>query len=191
MATIAEPEAASPTVVAEASPGRRLWLATWAQTEFKIGLGLFLVLVGTAVVDGENALLGAHLAVELGWDHVAYVDAIETVGDGQAVAKRAIEMGYESVQTPLPSVLSMGVALLEDDPRAPRSAKAMLKLKLKKADIPTRSPADLGVADPSAAVRTRTAAREAIPARVVESRGVDPEDESALKAMLDDVLKGA
>ena len=103
-----------------------------------------LVLVGTSVVDGENAMLGALLAVELGWDHVAWVDAIESVGEGQAVAKRAIEMGYESVQAPLPAVFSMGVALLEDDPRAPRSAKAMLKLRMKKAPVPTakaRAPA--------------------------------------------------
>lgn len=149
-----------------------------------------LVLVGTSVVDGENAMLGAVLAAELGWDHVAWVDAIESVGGGQATVKRAIEMGYETVQTPIPSVISIGVALLEDDPRAPRPAKAMLKLKLKKAPIPALGPAAVGAADPAQAVTTRALRREAVPARVIESRAVDPEDAAALKAMLDEVLKG-
>lgn len=34
----------------EASPGRRLWLATWAQSEFKLGFILFVLLVVTAFV---------------------------------------------------------------------------------------------------------------------------------------------
>lgn len=153
-------------------------------------VGADLALVGTSVVDGENALLGALLAVELGWDHVAWVDAIESVADGKAVAKRAIEMGYEFVETPLPSVLSIGVALLEDDPRAPRSAKAMLKLKMKKAAIPTATPADLGVSDPAALVTTRVASRAPVPPRVVETKTVDAENAAALRAMMDEVLKG-
>ncbi len=149
-----------------------------------------LVLTGTSVVDGENALLGALLAAELGWDHVAWVDAVESVGGGRAVVKRAIEMGYETVETLLPSVLSVGVALLEDDPRAPRPAKAMLKLKMKKVPIPAAAPSELGVADPMALVTTRVARREAVPARVIESRTVDAGDTAALKAMMAEVLKG-
>ncbi len=152
--------------------------------------GCDLVLVGTTVVDGENALLGAHLAAALGIDPVSWVDAIDEIGEGRAVAKRAVEMGYEFVEVRFPALLSIGVALLEDDPRAPRSAKAMLKLKLKKAAIPASTPAELGVEDPSAARTTAVAALEAIPPRVVESRAVDAEDEAALKGMLDAVLKG-
>ncbi len=149
-----------------------------------------LVLTGTSVVDGENAMLGAMLAAELAWDHVAWVDAVEAVAGGQAVVKRAIEMGYETVQTPLPSVISIGVALLEDDPRSPRPAKAMLKLKMKKTPIPVLTPAELGVADPAALVTTRVTRRESVPPRVIESRQVDPEDVAALKTMLNEVLKG-
>ncbi len=150
-----------------------------------------LVLVGTTVVDGANALLGSHLAAALGVGQVCWVDALESVGSGGAVAKRAVEMGYEFVETPFPAVWSVGVALKEDDPRAPRSAKAMLKLKMKKAPIPELSPADAGVADPAARVRTRAVKNEAIPPRVIESRQVDPEDASALQAMLDELRKGA
>ena len=149
-----------------------------------------LVLVGTAVPDAENSPLGRDLAAALGVPAVSWVDAIEETGPGRAVAKRAVEMGYEFVEVPFPALLAMGVALLEDDPRAPRPAKAMLKLKMKKVDIPAVSPADAGVADPAAAMATRTAKREAIPPRVVESREVDPENEAALQGMLDAVLKG-
>jgi electron transfer flavoprotein alpha/beta subunit len=142
------------------------------------------------VPDAENSLLGRHLAAALGVPAVSWVDAIEEAGPGRAVAKRAVEMGYEFIEVPFPALLSMGVALLEDDPRAPRPAKAMLKLKMKKADVPVVSPADAGAADPAALVAMKVARMEAIPPRVVESQQVDPESEAALKGMLDAVLKG-
>jgi electron transfer flavoprotein beta subunit len=148
------------------------------------GLGSYgLVLVGTTVVDGANSLLGAHLAAALGVDQVSWVDAIEEASAEHVVAKRAIEMGYESVDVRLPAVLSVGVALLEDDPRAPRSAKAMLKLKMKKAEIPVHTA-------PATEPATRTAGRAAVPARVIETRVVDAESEAALKAMMDEARKG-
>lgn len=153
--------------------------------------GADLVLVGTTVGDNENAMLGPFIAAALGVETVSWVDAVEEIGEGRAVAKRAVEMGYEFVEVSLPAVLSMGVALLEDDPRAPRSAKAMLKLKMKKAEIPAVSPDGAGVADPAAEVRTRVSAMVSIPPRVIESRDVDPEDAAALKGMLDELLKGA
>jgi electron transfer flavoprotein beta subunit len=148
-----------------------------------------LILAGTTVVDGESSLLAAHVSAVLGWEQVSYVDAIESIGDGQVAAKRAIEMGYETVEAPLPAVVSVGVALFEDDPRTPRSAKAMLKLKAKKVEIPTHTPAELGV-DLSAAAKTAVTGYEAVPERTVESQEVDADSESALKAMLAEVLKG-
>jgi electron transfer flavoprotein beta subunit len=147
-----------------------------------------LILVGTTILDGENGLLGAMLAAQMGLDEVSYVDALESLGGGKAVGKRAIEMGYESVEAACPAVFCVGVALLEDDPRAPRSAKAMLKLKLKKAPIPVVSATDAGAA---AARTTEVLKMEAIPPRAIESRPVDPENEAELRAMLNDVLKGA
>ena len=143
-----------------------------------------LVLVGTTIPDGANSLLGAHLAAALDADQVTWVDALEEATDGNVVAKRAIEMGYESVAVALPAVLSVGVALLEDDPRAPRSAKAMLKLKMKKTPIP-----DHALAAPVEPC-TRIARHEAVPARAIESREVDADSEAELKAMLEEARKG-
>ena len=149
-----------------------------------------LVLVGTAVPDAENSLLGRHLAAALGVPAVSWVDAVEEVGPGRAVAKRAVEMGYEFVEVPFPALLSMGVALLEDDPRAPRPAKAMLKLKMKKAEIPSMDAAAAGVPDVAAARRTVVVRRESIPPRTIVSKTVDAEDLAALQAMMDEARKG-
>ncbi len=154
------------------------------------GVAFDLVLVGTTAVDEENSILGAHLAEALGIDQVGWVDAIEALEPGRVTAKRAVEMGYEYVQVAFPALLSVGVALLEDDPRAPRSAKAMLKLKMKKAEIPSMDAAAAGVPDVAAARRTVVVRRESIPPRTIVSKTVDAEDLSALQAMMDEARKG-
>jgi electron transfer flavoprotein beta subunit len=155
------------------------------------GLGdVHLVLTGTTIPDGQNAALGPQLAEALGIDSLNWVDGLEGIASDAVKAKRAIEMGYETVELPFPALLSVGVALLEDDPRSPRNAKAMLKLKKKKEPIESMAAAELGLADPAAAATTRLAAFEAVAQRVVESKEVDTEDEGALQSMLNEVLKG-
>lgn len=148
-----------------------------------------LVLCGITLADGENSLLAAHVAELLGHDLITWVDAIETLDAAKVTGKRAIEMGYEYIEAPLPAVLGVGVALLEDDPRAPRSAKAMLKLKHKKTEIPAMTAADLGV-DPAATSTTATAGRQAIAQRVITCQDVDVESETALTALLAEIRKG-
>lgn len=155
----------------------------------KLG-GADLILMGVTVPEGENSLLGSQLAALLDVEQISYVDSVEKVEGGKVTARRAIEMGYETIEAPTPAVLTAGVALLEDDPRAPRSAKAMLKLKHKKTEIPAHTPAALGFADVAALRTTQVVKREPVPERVIQSVDVDPENESALKAMLETVLKG-
>lgn len=155
----------------------------------KLG-GADLILMGVTVPEGENSLLGSHLAALLDLEQISYVDSVEKVDGGKVTARRAIEMGYETIEAPCPAVLTAGVALLEDDPRTPRSAKAMLKLKHKKTEIPLHKPADLGFPDLTALRTTQVLKREPVPERVIQSVDVDPESESALKAMLETVLKG-
>lgn len=149
-----------------------------------------LILVGSTVADSENSLLGVYLAGDLGIDSVNWVDELKDVSENKVIAKRAIEMGYEDVEVGFPAVISVGVALLEDDPRSPRNAKAMLKLKKKKEDIPVKDGEALGVAAPANEVTTKVAGFEPVERRVIESREIDPEDESALQSMLNEVLKG-
>jgi len=149
-----------------------------------------LLLVGTTIPDGDNGMLGTQLAATLGIDSVNWVDELEEIAGGGVKAKRAIEMGYETVELPFPALLSVGVALLEDDPRAPRNAKAMLKLKKKKEPIATATAAELGIDDPNANCSTKLAGFEPVEQRVVESKEIDAEDGDALQAMLNEVLKG-
>ncbi len=149
-----------------------------------------LVFTGVNVSEGETALLGTMLAENLDADHVSYVDNLEEITETALKSKRAVEMGYEIVETKLPAVISVGVALLQEDPRTPRSAKAMLKLKKKKIPITEWSLTDLGLEEPL----TQTivvASREAIPQKEIRSKSVDPQSTPELKAMLDEVTKGA
>ncbi|HNV86325.1 MAG TPA: hypothetical protein PKL97_05105 [Candidatus Omnitrophota bacterium] len=149
-----------------------------------------LILAGLDIVDGENSLLGTHVAASLGVDAVTYVDALDEIAPGRVVCKRQIENGSEVVETKLPALLVVGVALLKDDPRTPRSAKATLKLKHKKTPIPVSTLQDLGIGDPASLKTTVLAGYEGIPQRVIESKQVDPNDEPSLKSMLDDIRRG-
>ena len=146
-----------------------------------------LILSGVNVVEGENSLLGAQLACLLGIDQISYVDSLEEVSGGRVRCKRSVEMGYEIVETKLPAAIVAGVALLKDDPRTPRSAKAVLKLKLKKAPIQTWSAKELGIEDMSQLKTIQMLRYETVEQRNIESRNIDPGDESALKGMLNEV----
>lgn len=149
-----------------------------------------LILCGVDVVEGENSMLAGHIAGFLRLPLVTYVDDFESVSGEGIVCKRAVEMGYEYVEVKFPAVLSVGVALLKDDPRAPRSARAALKLRHKRTPIPTWSASDLGIGSLEELRTASIEGYEPVPERVIETKEVDPEDESALKAMLDEILSG-
>ncbi|HID55816.1 TPA: electron transfer flavoprotein beta subunit/FixA family protein [Candidatus Poribacteria bacterium] len=147
-----------------------------------------LILSGVDVPEGENSLLASHVAQFLGVEQISYVDDIERISDGRVLCKRAVEMGYEFVEVELPVLLIVGVALVKDDPRAPRSAKARLKLKHKKTTIPTWRAEDIGISDLSELRAVRISGYDPVPEIVIESKEVDPEDENALKTMLKEIL---
>jgi electron transfer flavoprotein beta subunit len=150
----------------------------------KVG-GHDLVLLGVSVPEGENSLLAGELAGRLGHSQLTYVDSLLELAEDHVDCRREIEMGSETVRLPLPAVLALGVYLLKDDPRTPRAAKAMLKLKLKKAPIPEWSAEELGVGGEIR--RMRLVALEALPPRQVETRDVDAGSEAALAALLRDI----
>lgn len=154
-------------------------------------IGAFdLVLTGVTVGDGRGSLAGAHLAARLDVELITWMDALGEVGPERVVGRRAIEMGYEHIEVKLPAVLLVGVALLKDDPRSPRTAKAALKLKHKKTEVASWTAESLGVADLGARRTTVVAARELIAERAIESKSVDGADEAALGAMLAAIQKG-
>jgi electron transfer flavoprotein beta subunit len=171
-------------------PDTAMLAGLFAKAVQKIG-AYDLILTGIDVTEGENSLLGAQIAEILNIEMISYVDNIESLSPGKAACKREISMGCEVVEAKLPALLVVGVALLKDDPRTPRSAKATLKLKHKKTPIPSWASGDLGAANVSGLKTTQISGYEAVPERVIESKQVDPQDESALKAMLAEIKKGA
>lgn len=149
-----------------------------------------LILSGIDIVEGENSHIGIQVAHLLGIDVNTYVDEIESITDESVVCKRAIEMGYELVESSFPVMLVVGVALLADDPRTPRSAKAKLKLKMKKAPIQTLNAADLGLTEKDLERTTLVSTYAEVPQRTIESKDIDPENESELQSMLNECLQG-
>ncbi|MFQ6040085.1 MAG: FAD-binding protein [Candidatus Poribacteria bacterium] len=146
-----------------------------------------LILTGIDVVEGENAQIGSHIAEQLGIEPFTYVDKLEEIGDGRVICNRSIEGGNETVETALPALLVVGVALLKEDPRAPRSAKARSKLKHRRTKIPALGASDLNIDDSLLINSTTIAKLEAVPQREIESKDVDAEDETALRAMLEEL----
>jgi len=146
-----------------------------------------LILTGIDVVEGENAQIGSHVAEQLGIEQITYVDKLEEIGDGKVVCNRSIEGGNETVESVLPALLVVGVALLKDDPRSPRSAKARSKLKHRRTKIPAQSMADLSTDDSMLVNSTNINKLEPVQQREIDSKDVDAEDEAALKAMLDEL----
>ncbi|MBM3242293.1 hypothetical protein FJZ31_38995 [Candidatus Poribacteria bacterium] len=143
-----------------------------------------LILTGIDVVEGENAQLGSHVAGQLSIEPITYVDKLEKIGDGRVVCNRSIEGGNETVETDLPAMLVVGVALIKDDPRAPRSAKARLKLQHRRTKIPTQSASDLKIDDSLLVNSTTLTKLETVQQRKIDSKEIGAEDEAALKAML-------
>jgi electron transfer flavoprotein beta subunit len=142
-----------------------------------------LLLAGVGVPDTANSMLAPELAARLGYSQVSFVGSIQEMANGTALCKREIEMGSEMIRVPLPAVMALGISLLKDDPNTPRSAKAMLKLKKKKVPITEWTAEDLGLSTTSLC-RVKLEGAELIPPREVATVDVDPEDEAALKAML-------
>jgi electron transfer flavoprotein beta subunit len=112
-----------------------------------------LVLAGRNSTDDESGAFGPALARTLGWPQLTYVGKIATLDDGakKIVAERQLEEQVETVEAPLPAV----VTVLKDinEPRYP----SLLRIKkVAKVEIPTWSAADLGVsADPAASIANR------------------------------------
>lgn len=139
---------------------------------------------GIQINEGEYAQRGAMVARLLNWPLVSYVEAVDGVEDGRMELRRAIEGGIQVVDAPWPVVVSVGVALVKEDPRAPRSAKAKLKLKHKKTGIPEWGVADLGISDSTGISPARIVGYRPLEQRSFPSRRVDGTSEEELRQML-------
>jgi electron transfer flavoprotein beta subunit len=147
-----------------------------------------VVFTGVQVNDTECAQKGVLVAQSLGWPAVTYAEALEQGLEGRALKlRRAVEQGVQTVEATPPLVISVGVALLKEDPRAPRSARAKLKLQHKKTPIPQWGPTELGLSPGQKGGTVRILSFRPEPQRDFPSRRVDGSSEAELKAMLQEL----
>jgi len=106
-----------------------------------------LVLTGKMSVDGNSGVLYAGVACKLGWDLLVNVTEIVEIADGKLTAQQVSEHGQETVEVPLPVVISVAKEINE-----PRYPSFMGIRKASRAKIPLLSSSDLKV-NPSQGTR--------------------------------------
>ncbi len=84
-----------------------------------------LILCGRQAIDGDTAQVGPQLAEKLALPQIAYAEEVQSLGDGKVVVRRAIEGGFEVLESPLPALLTVVDA---NTPR-PMAAKRIMKYK--------------------------------------------------------------
>ena len=95
-----------------------------AQTIKKIGK-YDIIIGGRQAIDGDTAQVGPQIAEKLGLPQVTYAESVR-VTDGVATVKRRIERGFETVECPLPLVVTVNGSA---DACRPRNAKVIQKYK--------------------------------------------------------------
>jgi len=121
---------------------------TWA-TSYTVGLCIEkmgpydIVICGLKTTDGDTGQVGPELAQHLGTPHVCYVNKILDVSDGKVRLTRLLDDGVETLESPLPVVLSVS-----KDINQPRLATLRGRLQARKAEITQITSKDVE-ADPS------------------------------------------
>ena len=85
-----------------------------------------IIVGGRQAIDGDTAQVGPQVAEKLGLPQITYVEEIEEVKDGRIRVKRHIDGGVETVEGPLPMVLTVNGSAA---PCRPRNAKLVQKYK--------------------------------------------------------------
>ena len=86
-----------------------------------------LVLCGRQAIDGDTAQVGPQVAEKLNLPQITYAESIDSLQNGELVARRALPLGVETVKCTLPCLLT--VVGSANDPRPP-SVRRMLTYKL-------------------------------------------------------------
>jgi electron transfer flavoprotein beta subunit len=92
--------------------------------------GIDLVLTATESTDGYTGTIPAQVAELLGWPSLTFAKHVE-LADGKVTIQRQTENGYDTVEAPLPAVVSVTAGVVE--PRYP-SFKGIMAAKNKPVD---------------------------------------------------------
>ncbi|HEY7378000.1 MAG TPA: electron transfer flavoprotein subunit beta/FixA family protein [Steroidobacteraceae bacterium] len=98
-----------------------------------------LAILGKQAIDDDSNQTGQMLAALLDWPQATFASKLDIAGD-RATVKREIDGGLETVEVPLPAVVTTDLRLNE-----PRYATLPNIMKAKKKPLETLTPAALGV----------------------------------------------
>ena len=132
--------------------------------------GASLALAGKMSVDGNSSVIYAGVACKLGWDLLVNVTRIVDIVDGKLIAEQVFEGGQETVEAPLPVVVSVAKEINE-----PRYPSFMGIRKASRAKIPVLGGGELKVS-PSRTARWEELNKpepERVQARIVEGDSVE------------------
>mgnify|MGYP003299434806 CR=1 FL=1 len=96
-----------------------------------------IILGGRQAIDGDTAQVGPQVAEKLGLTQITYAEEILSCEKGKITVRRHIDGGVETVEGPLPIVITVNGSAA---PCRPRNAK--LVMKYKKAMVPLEMPAE-------------------------------------------------
>ena len=85
-----------------------------------------LIIGGRQAIDGDTAQVGPQVAEKLGLNQITYTEEIHSVKDGRITVTRHIDGGVETVESPLPCVLTVNGSAA---PCRPRNVKLVMKYK--------------------------------------------------------------
>lgn len=96
-----------------------------------------IVLCGRQAIDGDTAQVGPQVAQQLGLQQVTYVRRIVSLDNQRVVVERSIENGVETVEAPMPLLLTVDAAA-----DACRPSNVYRMLRFHRAAIPTERAAE-------------------------------------------------
>ena len=120
-----------------------------------------IILAGRQAIDGDTAQVGPQVAEKLGLPQVTYAEEITEIKADSLVIKRRLNCGMETVETPVPVVVTVNASAPEC---RPRNAKRVMtcKFALAKSEI---------AAAPDSPAAKRAAAKEYL--QIVEWAAAD------------------
>lgn len=98
---------------------------TLSQAIKKIG-NFDIIIGGRQAIDGDTAQVGPQVAEKLGLTQITYAEEILDIENGRITVKRHIDGGVETVEGPLPLVITVNGSAA---PCRPRNAKRVMKYK--------------------------------------------------------------
>jgi electron transfer flavoprotein beta subunit len=85
-----------------------------------------IIIAGRQAIDGDTAQVGPQVAEKMNLPQVTYVEDLKELKKNSVVLKRRLERGVETVECPLPCVITVNSSAAEC---RPRNARAVMKFK--------------------------------------------------------------